>query len=58
MSIGIYGSERVKSLAPLFEAALTTHEEAIDAVRETGEELIASGHFAAEEVNRPLRKIP
>ena len=57
MSIGIYGSERVKSLAPLFEAALTTHE-AIDAVRETGEELIASGHFAAEEVNRPLRKIP
>ncbi|XP_068689103.1 spectrin beta chain-like isoform X1 [Montipora foliosa] len=34
-----------------FEAELTAHEEAIDAVRETGEELIASEHFAAEEVD-------
>ena len=40
-----------------FEAELTAHEEAIDAVRETGEELITSGHFAAEEVERRIEAL-
>ena len=40
-----------------FEAELTAHEEAIDAVRETGEELMTSGHFAAEEVERRIEAL-
>ena len=40
-----------------FEAELTAHEEAIDAVRETGEDLITSGHFAAEEVERRIEAL-
>ena len=40
-----------------FEAELTAHEEAIDAVRETGEELITSGHFAADEVERRIEAL-
>ena len=40
-----------------FEAEITAHEEAIDAVRETGEELITSGHFAAEEVERRIEAL-
>lgn len=40
-----------------FEAELTAHEEAIDAVRETGEELITSGHFATDEVERRIEAL-
>ncbi|KAJ7373044.1 hypothetical protein OS493_014188 [Desmophyllum pertusum] len=40
-----------------FEAELTAHEEAIDDVRETGEELITSGHFAADEVERRIEAL-
>lgn len=40
-----------------FEAELTAHEEAIDTVRETGEELITSGHFAADEVERRIEAL-
>ena len=40
-----------------FEAELTAHEQAIDAVRQTGEELITSGHFAADEVERRIEAL-
>ena len=33
-----------------FEAELVAHEEAVDVVRRSGEELVTSGHFAASDV--------
>ena len=40
-----------------FEAELTAHEESIDAVRGTGEELIISGHFGGSDVENRVEAL-
>ena len=40
-----------------FEAELTAHEDVIDAVQRSGEELISSGHFSADEIESRVESL-